>query len=163
MATLFCLFEFPSLSFGVKNSAKTCQRLMDEILKNLDFCFAYMVEILVFSRSPEEHDQHLRTPLPNSKPTTSFSTAPNVFSGPRNIFPSPQPPPERVACPHLKTVSQLRRFGGMLNFYRAETQWTEALSLVLLDICTDYKEVLETSAAELIYGGPLRVPGTSNS
>ena len=30
---------------------------MDEILKDLDFCFAYIDGILVFSRSPQEHDQ----------------------------------------------------------------------------------------------------------
>jgi len=34
---------------------------MDEILKDLDFCFAYLDDILVFSHSSQEHDQHLRT------------------------------------------------------------------------------------------------------
>ena len=34
-----------------------------------------------------------------------------------------------------------------------------ALPLVLLGICTAYKEDLQSSAAELIYGEPLRVPG----
>jgi hypothetical protein len=32
---------------------------MDDILRELDFCFAYLDDILVFSRSPEEHEQHL--------------------------------------------------------------------------------------------------------
>jgi hypothetical protein len=32
---------------------------MDEILKDLDFCFAYLDDILVFSHSSEEHDQNL--------------------------------------------------------------------------------------------------------
>ena len=34
---------------------------MDDILKDLDFCFAYIDDILFFSRSPQEHDQHFRT------------------------------------------------------------------------------------------------------
>jgi hypothetical protein len=33
---------------------------MDDILRELDFCFAYL-DILVFSHSLEEHEQHLRT------------------------------------------------------------------------------------------------------
>jgi hypothetical protein len=34
---------------------------MDDILRGLDFCFAYLDHILVFSQSPEEHEDHLRT------------------------------------------------------------------------------------------------------
>jgi hypothetical protein len=34
---------------------------MDDILRELDFCFAYFDDILVFSHSLEEHEQHLRT------------------------------------------------------------------------------------------------------
>jgi len=41
----------------------------------------------------------------------------------------------------------------------ADEKWTEALPLVLLGICTTYKEDLQSSAAELVYGEPLRVPG----
>jgi hypothetical protein len=32
---------------------------MDDILRGLDFCFAYMDNIRVFSWSLEEHEQHL--------------------------------------------------------------------------------------------------------
>jgi len=41
----------------------------------------------------------------------------------------------------------------------AEERWTDALPLVLLGIRTAYKEDLQSSAAELVYGEPLRVPG----
>jgi hypothetical protein len=33
---------------------------MDDILRGLDFCFAYVDDILVFSRSLEDHERHLR-------------------------------------------------------------------------------------------------------
>jgi hypothetical protein len=33
---------------------------MDDVLRGLDFSFAYLDDILVFSRSPEEHEQHFR-------------------------------------------------------------------------------------------------------
>ena len=39
------------------------------------------------------------------------------------------------------------------------TSWTEALPIVLLGIRTVYKEDLQSSAAELVYGEPLRIPG----
>jgi hypothetical protein len=34
---------------------------MDNILRGLDFCFAYLDDILVFSQSLEEHEKHMRT------------------------------------------------------------------------------------------------------
>jgi transposase InsO family protein len=41
----------------------------------------------------------------------------------------------------------------------ADKQWTLALPLVLLGIRTAYKEDLQSSAAVLVYGQPLRGPG----
>ena len=40
-----------------------------------------------------------------------------------------------------------------------DEQWTEALTLVPLGIRTAYKEDMQSSMAELVYGEPLRVPG----
>jgi cleavage and polyadenylation specificity factor subunit 1 len=55
------LFEFPFMSFGLRNAALTFQRFMDDTLREIDFCFAYLDDILVISRCLEEHDQYLRT------------------------------------------------------------------------------------------------------
>jgi hypothetical protein len=49
------------MSFGLCNAAQTFQQFMDEFLRGFDFCFAYMDDILVYSRSPQEHERHLRT------------------------------------------------------------------------------------------------------
>jgi cleavage and polyadenylation specificity factor subunit 1 len=57
ITTPFGHFEFPFIPFGLRNVAQTFQRFIDEILKGLSFCFAYLDDILVFSHSPEEHDQ----------------------------------------------------------------------------------------------------------
>jgi hypothetical protein len=48
------------MSLDLRNSAQTFQRFMDDILQGLDFCFAYLNDILVFSRSLEDHERHLR-------------------------------------------------------------------------------------------------------
>jgi hypothetical protein len=57
----FGFFEFPFMSFGLRNAAQTFQRIMDDTLRELDFCFAYLDDIPVFSRSLEKYEQHLRT------------------------------------------------------------------------------------------------------
>jgi len=49
------------MPFVLRNATQIFQRFMDEILKDLNFCFAYIDDILVFSHSPQEHDEHLRT------------------------------------------------------------------------------------------------------
>jgi hypothetical protein len=61
ITTPFGLFKFPFMLLGLWNAAQTFQCFMDDILQDLDFCFAYLDDILVFSKSPEEHEQHLRT------------------------------------------------------------------------------------------------------
>jgi hypothetical protein len=40
ITTPFDLFEFPFMSFGLRNAAQTFQRFIDDILRGLDFCFA---------------------------------------------------------------------------------------------------------------------------
>jgi hypothetical protein len=49
ITTPFGLFEFPFMSFGLRNAAQTFQRFMDDILRGLDFCFAYIDDILIFN------------------------------------------------------------------------------------------------------------------
>jgi hypothetical protein len=60
ITTLFGIFEFSFMSFGLRNAAQTFQRFMDDILRGLDFCFAYLDDILVFSRSIEDQERHLQ-------------------------------------------------------------------------------------------------------
>ena len=48
------------MSFGLRNAAQTFQRFMDEILRGLDFAFAYIDDVLVASKDVVEHKQHLR-------------------------------------------------------------------------------------------------------
>jgi cleavage and polyadenylation specificity factor subunit 1 len=103
---------------------------MDEILMDLPFCFAYIDDILVFSHSPEEHDQHLRTLFTQLKrygillnPSKCvFRVSEISFLGYKISSLGSQPLPDRVkdlqASPPPKTIAQLRRFLGMLNFYR---------------------------------------------
>jgi len=60
------------MSFGLRNDAQTFHRFMDEILKDLDFCFAYIDDNLVFSRSPKNTTNTSASFSLSYKPTASF-------------------------------------------------------------------------------------------
>lgn len=48
------------MPFGLRNAAQTFQRFINEVLHGLDFCYAYIDDILVASKSEQEHEKHLR-------------------------------------------------------------------------------------------------------
>jgi hypothetical protein len=92
---------------------------MDDTLRELDFCFAYLDDILIFSRSLEEHVQHLRTLfdriqkcgiLMNSAKCV-FKASAITFLGYKVSAEGFRPLKERVAklqdCLPGKTISQL--------------------------------------------------------
>ena len=58
--TPFGAFEFLTMPFGLRNAASTFQRFMDEVVRDLNFVYNYIDDILVASASPEEHVTPLR-------------------------------------------------------------------------------------------------------
>lgn len=130
ITTPFGLFEFPFMTFGFRNAGQTFQRFIDEVTNGLDFCYAYIDDILVFSKSEEEYKQHLRVlfgklsdygVIVNSKKCV-LSTTKVKFLGYLLSSEGTRPPTECVDVlrqyPLLKTMQGLRRFLGMVNFYR---------------------------------------------
>ena len=61
--TPFGSYMFYYSTFGLRNSGATFQRLMDSIFGQTSNCLVYIDDLLVFSDTPEEHEQHLRTAL----------------------------------------------------------------------------------------------------
>ncbi len=57
--TPFGLFEFLRMTFGLRNAGNTFQWRMGRILAGLDFVFIYLDNVIIGSRSSEEHLQHL--------------------------------------------------------------------------------------------------------
>ena len=61
-ATSQGLFEFKVLPFGLCNWPATLQRLMDSTLAGIQWsaCLVYLDDVIVFSRTFEEHVQRLK-------------------------------------------------------------------------------------------------------
>ena len=60
----FGKFQFQRMPFGLKNAPAVFQRLMEVVLRGCyDFSAPYIDDIIVFSKSGEEHVQHLRCVL----------------------------------------------------------------------------------------------------
>ncbi|UYV71992.1 hypothetical protein LAZ67_9001493, partial [Cordylochernes scorpioides] len=138
--TPFGLFEFNVMSFGLRNATATFQRFMHEVLRNLDFAFVYLDDILVASETEEEHYSHLETlfsrlnsyGLRINLSKSKFLVQEIDFLGylitSRGVKPLPTKVKAILEYKKPKTVHELRIFLGMLNFYRtflnnaAETQ-----------------------------------------
>jgi cleavage and polyadenylation specificity factor subunit 1 len=68
----------------------------------------------------------------------------------------------RTTAHHAAANGLVERFHRTLKaavMCHADQQWTEALPLVLLGICTSFKADLQASVAEIVYCEPLRIPG----
>jgi hypothetical protein len=61
IATFFGLWEFLFISFGLGNVAQALQRLKDNILMSLDYVFSFIDDDRVYSKTREQHWEHLRT------------------------------------------------------------------------------------------------------
>ena len=74
--TLLGLFETLVMNFGLTNAPSTFQAfIMDTLRDYLDiFCVVYLDDILIFSRSQEEHDEHVKKVLNRLKKLSSSLT-----------------------------------------------------------------------------------------
>ncbi|CAK9810898.1 Transposon Tf2-9 polyprotein [Anthophora plagiata] len=130
ITTPFGLFEFPYMTFGLRNAAQTFQRFIDEVLRGLDFCYAYIDDILVASSSEAEHLEHLDILFNRIKKYSIvinpgkcvFGRSEVKFLGYTVSEAGTRPTTEKVKTiaelPEPVSAKQLRRFLGTVNFYR---------------------------------------------
>lgn len=128
--TPFGLFEFIYMPFGLRNAAQTFQRYIDIVLRGLDFCFGYLDDILVASNSLEQHKQHLEVLFKRlseygikiNPSKCHFAKESVQYLGYTVNSEGIQPLSTKVdAIRNAKrpeTIMELRRYLGLLNFYR---------------------------------------------
>lgn len=142
--TPFGLFEFPRMSFGLRNAAQSFQRFMNNtVLQGLgivredgtfepssEFIFCYIDDVIVASESQIKHEQHLQVLFKRlnefgitiNLSKCSFGQEHIEFLGHEVTVEGIRPAIDKVKAiidfPRPETVIELRRFIGMVNFYR---------------------------------------------
>jgi cleavage and polyadenylation specificity factor subunit 1 len=151
--TPFGLWEFPRLIFGLRNATQTFQRYMNSILQGLEnivgnrgeksSLFCYIDDIIIASESEEVHRLHLDKifkifqvqGLSINLNKCSFGNQEVKFLGYSVSAAGFKPLDEKVRAiadyPRPKTIEELRRFLGMINFYRANIKQAAATQAVL--------------------------------
>ena len=130
ICTPFGLFEFLRMPFGLRNAAQTFQRFIDEVLRGLDFVYAYIDDVLIASSSEAEHLAHLdilfnrlsKYGIVINPSKCIFGAASLEFLGHQISVHGISPLPQKVQAiqdfPAPSSLCKLREFLGLVNFYR---------------------------------------------
>ena len=130
--TPFGQYEFKVLGQGLANSPATFQSVMNRIFAPhlYKFVVVYLDDIMIFSRTPEEHVQHLRTVLELlrqhkfyakrekcslNKPEVKFL---GHLVGREGLRVDPAKVKAVQEWPEPKDVTQVRQFLGLTNYFR---------------------------------------------
>ena len=126
------LFEFVRMPFGLRNAPAIFQRAMQTVLSGLEWqnCFVYIDDILIASRTFEEHLQHLAEVISRLrkaglrlKPKKCRFLCEEVcylgyIISARGVSPDPGKI-DKVKCfPVPRDVTQVRQFLGLASYYR---------------------------------------------
>lgn len=130
ITTPFGLFEFVRMPFGLRNAAQTFQRFIDEVLRGLDFVYAYIDDVLIASANEEQHMAHLREVFNRfaqygvviNPEKCEFGRSSLEMLGHRidseGIHTLESKVKSIVEYPIPDSVRKLRRFLGFVNYYR---------------------------------------------
>ena len=128
--TPFGLFEFLRMPFGLKNAAQAFQCLMDGMLRDVNFAFVYLDEILVASPDHEVHQRHLhqlfrlleQNGININRKKCVFGQSQVRYLGHLVDGNGIRPLPSRIEdlrnLPPPDSRLSVQRFFGMINYYR---------------------------------------------
>lgn len=129
ITTPFGLYEFTRMPYGLRNSAQTFQRFLNEVLKGLDFVFCYIDDILIASHSEMEHKSHLESVFKRLSAFGLNIKASKCIFGAKSldflshtisengIVPSKDRVDAISNLPEPTTIRQIQQFVGMVNYY----------------------------------------------
>ena len=125
-------YECLRMPFGLTNAPATFQRLMENCLGDLhlNWCIIYLDDIIVYSKTPEEHLQRLEAVFKKiSKAGLKLKPSKCEFFWPeitylghvvssKGIAMDPKKIRAIRQWPRPTTVTEVRRFTGLTNYYR---------------------------------------------
>ena len=125
-------FEFTVMSFGLTNTPATFNRLMQDIFRPYldDFVLVFFDDILVYSKSIEEHEEHVRKVLRLLREHKLYAKKSKCrFFSPQieylgfivsdeGISVDPAKVKDIIEWPVPKNVSEVRGFLGITGWYR---------------------------------------------
>ena len=123
-------YAFKRLAMGLKSAGNTFCRFMHEVLRGVPNCFVYIDDIMIFSESEEDHWKHLSEVFNRlehfglilNKDKCVFAVTEVDFLGHRVDSQGVRPLETKVSAirdfPKPRTVKDLRKFLGAINFYR---------------------------------------------
>ena len=126
------LFEYNRMPFGLTNAPATFQRVMNSVLSGLigRICFCYIDDIVIFSRSVEEHAYHLNQVLERLEMAKLKAKASKCHIGKESVQllgyhvsangVTPDPGKTQIihSMPPPENKKGLQSFLGMINYYR---------------------------------------------
>ena len=139
-------YEFLVLPFGLSNAPATFQSVMNRIFEHLDFIIVYLDDILIFSKSLEEHKQHVKIVLDILRkekliakhPKCSFYQTSLPFLGHILGADGLRVDPKKIQVvqewPTPANVNHVQQFLGLANFFRDFVQGYSQLSAPLTDL-----------------------------
>lgn len=141
-------FEYLVMPFGLTNAPATFQTMINDVLRDFVdvFVVVYLDDILIFSKTLEEHKQHVHKVLQRlmdkkllvEPEKTSFHVQQVDFLGyrirPNEIAMDPKKLEALKEWPIPKNVTDVRRFLGFVNFYRRFIYSYGKLSAPLTDL-----------------------------
>ena len=132
--TAFCTpfgkYEYLKVPFGLAQAPSYFQKLMNKVLNGLNFAFAYLDDIIIFSTTAEEHMRHIQividrlksAQLKLKKSKCAFFKKELYYLGHLLTTEGIKPQFEKVKAIHeMKPPSNpkgIREFLGMVGFYR---------------------------------------------
>ena len=147
-------YEWTVLPFGLTNAPATFQTLMNSVLRPfLDkFVLVYLDDVLIYSRSPEEHLHHLRLVLDALRKHKLYAKASKCdwgkgelaflghIIGAQGIRMDPSKLDAIAKWPTPANVTQLQSFLGLANYYRRFVHGFSRVAAPLTALCSPKTE-----------------------